>query len=177
MKKHSTLLFAFILALGVFFAAHFLDFPGSVPRFVKVSGGGTLLDVTPAFTVDAVYKRLADYGEEGRNSYSFRNVTVDAILPISLLPFLFVLMLNAVSSLKLHPAFKGSLLALSFIYVIFDLAENATVLALLANYPQRMNVFALILPYVTVVKRAASLLALFVPFAMLAFQYRRKIWA
>ena len=58
--------------------------------------------------------------------------------------------------------------------VVFDLLENASVLALLANYPKRMNVLAASLPYTTLVKRAASLLALGIPLAMLSFEFMRR---
>lgn len=89
MTKRLTFLLAFIFAFLVVFAIHFLNFLGSVPRFKELSGGGVLLDQTPSFNVDAVYQRLGDYGETGRKSYRFRNLTVDIILPLSLLPFLF----------------------------------------------------------------------------------------
>src|SRR5213593_3557301 len=102
MTKRRTLTLAFLWAFLVVFSVHFLDFPGSVPRFYAVSRGGVLLDVSPSFTVDAIYKRLSDYGEEGRKNYLLRNVTVDLILPLSLLPFLFLLMLNALTSLQLN---------------------------------------------------------------------------
>ena len=89
MRRH-TLLIATVVAVTVVVAVHTLDFPGSVPRFEKISGGGVLLDAVPAFSVDDVYARLAGYGEEGRAGYAFRNLTVDVLLPLSMLPFLFL---------------------------------------------------------------------------------------
>ena len=168
-----TFVLATAVAFLVVFAVHFLDFPGSVPRFREASGGGVLLDASPAFSVDAIYKRLADYGEEGRRSYSFRNVTVDVILPLSMLPFLFLLMRSAVTSLRPRRSFRVLLLSVPLAYVLFDLIENAAVLALLANYPRRMDLPAGSLPYVTLVKRVASLLAIVVPLAILATRFLR----
>jgi hypothetical protein len=49
--------------------------------------------------------------------------------------------------------------------VISDLAENAAVLVLQNNYPDRMYVLATAAPYFTSVKRAALLLTLFIPLA------------
>ena len=72
--------------MTVVVAVHAFDFPGSVPRLERVSGGGVLLDAVPAFSVDDVYGRLASYGEEGRASYAFRNLTVDVLPPLSMLP-------------------------------------------------------------------------------------------
>lgn len=60
MTDRRTFLFAFILAFVVVFAVHFLDFPGSVPRFKEMSRGGVLFDQTPSFDVSAVYQRLED---------------------------------------------------------------------------------------------------------------------
>ena len=75
-----------ILALAVTLGLHLLMFPGSIPDFVRASGGGTLLDAQPAFGEDALYKRLEAYGEEGRGNYRLRNLTVDVLLPFSVLP-------------------------------------------------------------------------------------------
>jgi len=89
MRNGKIVAMAFVWAALVVFVVHFVDFPGSVPNFRDVSGGGTLLDASPAFTADGVYQRLAAHGEEGRQNYSFRNITVDILLPLSVLPFLF----------------------------------------------------------------------------------------
>jgi hypothetical protein len=55
-----------------------------------------------------------------------------------------------------------------------DLRENASVLALLANYPERINVLAASLPYTRVIKRAASLPALGIPLATVGLQLVRR---
>src|SRR5687768_12465548 len=111
MTGRAALGLATVWAITVVFAVHFLDFPGSVPRFAAESGGGDLFDASPAFTVDATYQRLASYGEAGRRSYTFRNVTVDVLLPLSLLPFLFLLMRSAITPLRLIAAARLLLLA------------------------------------------------------------------
>ena len=81
----------FLWAISVVLAVHLLQFHGSVPDFEKASGGEKLLDVKPSFSVDATYSRLEQYGEVGRRNYFFRNVSVDVVLPLSLLPFLYLL--------------------------------------------------------------------------------------
>ena len=65
MKNRALLAFASLLAVLVVFAVHSLDFPGSVPDFVRSSGGGVLLDAKPAFSEEAIYHRLTNYGSEG----------------------------------------------------------------------------------------------------------------
>ena len=154
------------VAVLVVVAVHFLQFRGSVPDFVRASGGGTLLDVKPSFSSEEIYSRLGGYGEAGRKNYAFRNVTTDIILPLSVFPFLFLLMRSAVKRLRPSRLLSALLLALPICYVVFDLAENGLVLALLAHYPNRLHVIPVVLPFVTVIKRAASLLALTVPLAI-----------
>jgi hypothetical protein len=142
-----------------------------MPDFVKASGGGVLLDVMPSFSEEAIYQRLADYGEEWRRNYTFRNLTVDLVLPLSVLPFLFLLMLNALNRLSLGSVARTLLLSLPFVYVVFDFAENGAVLALLANFPDRLSLVAGTLPYLTLVKRAASMLAIVIPLLILSFLF------
>ena len=165
---------ALLTAVTVVFTVHFLDFPGSVPNFAKSSGGGVLLDVAPSFSEEAIYQRLSDYGEEGRRNYTFRNLTVDLILPLSVLPFLFLMMKRALDDLFPGSVVRLFLFSLPFIYVIFDFAENGAVLILLANFPERIKPVADMLPYLTVVKRAASLLAVFIPLLIFLFLFIRR---
>jgi hypothetical protein len=163
-----------LAAVLVVFTVHFLDFPGSVLDFVKSSGGGVLLDIKPSFSEEEIYQRLADYGEEGRRNYTFRNLTVDVLLPLSVLPFLFLLMLHALNRLALGGIGKMVLLSLPFIYVIFDFAENGLILILLANFPERVHQGANMLPYLTVVKRVASMLAIIIPLLIFGFSLVRR---
>ena len=174
MRTRKAFVIAGMWALLVVLAVHFLDFPGSVPDFNRASGGGVLLDAQPAFTAGGVYERLAGYGEAGRRNYSFRNVTIDVLLPFSVLPFLFLLIRRALARVSFNPFLTGALLAVPAIYVGFDLLENASVLALLAQYPERVNLLAWSLGYTTVVKRAASLLALVIPLGIFAVQSVRQ---
>lgn len=163
-----------LVAVLIVFAVHFLEFPGSVPDFRRASGGGVLLDVRPSFSEEETYRRLAAYGEEGRDNYAFRNRTFDVLLPLGVLPFLFLLMLRAANRLTLGRPARAFLLSLPFVYVVFDLAENGSVLALLANFPVRMHVLATLLPYLTTVKRAASMLALVIPLLIFGYSLVRR---
>jgi hypothetical protein len=158
---------ALFLALGVAVPVHVLDFPGSVPDFVAASGGGTLLDAKPAFSADGIYARLEGYGQKGRENYAMRNVTVDVLLPLSVLPFLLLLARRAAARGRRGRATRTLLLVMPIAYVAFDFAENAAVLALLSSFPERQVIIAALLPYLTVIKRAASMLALILPLTLL----------
>lgn len=172
MRSPKIFVLALVWAALIVLVVHFVDFPGSVPNFTDVSGGGALLDAVPAFTADEVYVRLTGYGEEGRLNYSFRNVTVDVLLPLSVLPFLFLLALRA--STPRRRLLRMFLVSIPFVYVLFDFLENATVLRLVASYPDRLDLLASSLPYTTMIKRAASLLAIGVPLGMLGFRTWRR---
>lgn len=152
-----------ILAFSVAFAVHSLEFPGSVPDFRKASGGGVLLDVKPAFSEEAVYQRLESYGEEGRRVYRFRNLTVDIVLPLAVFPALFLAMWIVVKGSSLNRIARVLLIAQPILFLVFDFAENATVLLLLAEFPARSPLLASVLPYLTVIKRVGSLLSILVP--------------
>ena len=168
MSKRNTFVMALLWAVFVMVVVHVTDFPGSVPDFRHASAGGILLDAVPAFTPDAIYERLAGYGEAGRRNYAFRNVTVDVILPLSLLPFFVLLMRRAATSASVNARARLVLMSVPVLYVVFDFLENAVVLMLLAHYPLRMDRWATLLPALTIVKRIASVLALIVPLAILA---------
>jgi hypothetical protein len=176
VRSRRVFLFALAWATFVVVVVHFVDFPGSVPNFRDSSRGGILLDASPAFTPDGIYQRLAEYGAEGRQNYSFRNVTVDTLLPLSVLPFLFLLALRASTAFAHRRVLFGLVISLPFIYVIFDFLENATVLRLLASYPNRLDELAASLPYTTMIKRAGSLLAIAVPLGLLGVRFvTRKV--
>ena len=165
---------ALVLAVGVAVPVHIVNFPGSVPDFVAASGGGTLLDAKPAFSADGIYARLEGYGRKGRENYAMRNVTVDVLLPLSVLPFLLLLARRADARGRHGRAARTLLLALPFAYVAFDFAENAAVLALLSSFPERREIIAGMLPFLTMIKRASSMLAVIVPLTILTIAMIRR---
>ena len=159
-----SLLLAILLALGVALPVPLGQFPGSVPDFVRASNGGILLDAKPSFSESEIYSRLEDYGAAGRANYFFRNLTVDMLLPFSVLPLLILLARRATNRARPGRSIRLIILALGFVYVAFDLLENASVVALLSNYPERLALLSGGLPYLTLIKRSASILALVLPY-------------
>jgi hypothetical protein len=104
MRTRKAFVIAGLWAFLVVGAVHFIQFPGSVPDFNRASDGGILLDASPAFTPDGIYDRLTGYGEAGRRNYSFRNVTVAVLLPLSVLPFLVLLIRRALAAYAPRPS-------------------------------------------------------------------------
>jgi hypothetical protein len=153
---------ALLLALVVFGTLHFLHFPGSVPYFQHVSGGGRLFDVELAHTPDEIHQRLEAFGEGGRSEYVFRNKTTDVLLPLSLLPLLVLGMARLRKRFRLGWLGRG-LSVLPYLYVAFDFAENFTVISLIQAHPGQRLTLATVLPILTMIKRSAimgSLLSL-----------------
>jgi hypothetical protein len=173
-----SLLLAFVCALAVIFAVHRLDFPGSVPDFKQHSHGGQLLDTRPTFDAGAVQERMAGYGGAGRASYRFRLWTVDLLLPLAVTPFLVLWMRRALQAVRPGRRLGRALLAVAFVYLAFDLAENAWLFTLLSIHPDRNLVLEAVLPYLTALKRTGLFGALTLPLMLLAFtrvrQWRRK---
>ena len=174
MNTRSAFVIAGVWALAVAVAVHTLQFPGSVPDFAKATGGGILLDAVPAFSADEVYERLESYGASGRRNYLFRNVTVDVLLPLSVVPFLFLFMRRGLKRASLAPMARIFLLSVPLVYVAFDLVENGSVVMLLSQYPARVDALAASLPYLTIVKRLASIAALIAPVVMFGVAYVRQ---
>ena len=102
-------------------------------------------------------------------------LTVDVVLPLTLLPFLLLLMGRAIGRFPVDRVARVFLLSMPIAYVVFDLAENASVVALLANYPERLTLLANVIPYLTIVKRAASMIALFAPVVILVLAILRRL--
>lgn len=165
---------AFLFALLAVVAVHALDFPGSVTDFTRSSGGGALLDTKPSFSEAMIYERLEAYGEAGRENYAFRNLSVDILLPLSLLPLLLLSMQHGLERVSLGRGPRAFLLFLPLLYLAFDLAENASVLVLLANFPDRVHVVATVLPYLTTLKRAALLPAIVIPLSIVSISFVRS---
>jgi hypothetical protein len=169
MTSKRLLFFAFVWAFAVAVVVHAFDFPGSVQDFRRVTGGLELLDTKPSFDVETVHARIENYGEAGRLNYRLRLLTVDVLLPLSLTPFLFLLMRHAVERIKVSGVVRGLLLGASLVYLIFDLAENGFLFVLLSTHPSRQPPLEQVLPYLTAIKRSGTLLGLLVPTVLLAF--------
>ncbi|PIT99282.1 MAG: hypothetical protein COT74_09750 [Bdellovibrionales bacterium CG10_big_fil_rev_8_21_14_0_10_45_34] len=167
MKNHFWA--TFIVALAVVIVVHGFNFKGSVPHFLENTGNQVLLDIKPSFNLDDTYKRLEDFGVEGRDLYKYRILTVDVILPLSVFWFLIIFMSKAIEKITLRRQLRWTLLALPFGFLIFDFAENIALYVMISHYPERMPLLATILPYFTVVKRASSLVAIFLPLVLIIY--------
>ena len=127
MRTREMLITAGIWAFLVGACGSLSSIPRKRDRLQSREWRSILLDAQPAFTPDGVYGRLAGYGEAGRRNYSFRNMTTDVLLPLSVLPFLFLPIRRALSRYSLSPVVRSLLLSVPVAYAVFDLLENASV--------------------------------------------------
>ncbi len=168
MNSNKVFYGSLLWALLMFFVIHFLHFPGSLPDFREASGGGALFDNAIAFTPEEVYQRLEAFGESGRDNYLFRNLTVDILLPLSLFPFFYLWMRRSTQGLR-SAFLRRVLLALPWVYLVFDIVENLIVVALIRQFPLEMPGLASMLPYVTLLKRLGVFASLAILLIRLSF--------
>ncbi len=174
IHKNKILFFvSFLQAAVVVYAVHFTEFPGSVPHFRSVSGGGMLLDTKPEFSVEGVYQRLDSFGAPGRAVYAFRLFTVDLLLPVSILLFLAPFAFFALGNFR-GPKLRFFFLLLPWTFFLFDLAENSTLYLLLDAFPARREALAAALPFFSTLKRIGMIGSLLSSASLWVSGVRRK---
>jgi hypothetical protein len=167
MTSRRSLLFAFVVAFLAFAATHLLPIEGNVRALTSATEGQPILDMKPSFSSDEVYQRLAAFGAVGRAAYRQTITTTDIVFPLSVFVFLFLLARYTAGRLNVGGRLRPLLLALPIAYFAADMAENAAVLAMLWDYPQRHDLIGGSIGYVTVVKRVAQAAALLGPLVLL----------
>ena len=96
--------------------------------FPAVPVGGDLLDASFGYTHE---QAMAAYGEAGRRAYVWASLTLDVLLPIAYVVFLAGLLY------RLSPREGLSVLAVVPVAAgLFDLGENAQIVAMLLAYPE-----------------------------------------
>ena len=121
------------LELFVLSAVNRLDFPLSVPFLVRVTGQ-PYLDMCAFCSSSAVLTQLDALGDRGRLLQALLIPTIDVLIPV--LSFLFGLsaLLTLAAPWRSH-RWVGGLLWLPAAALALDLAENASIIALLLRYP------------------------------------------
>jgi hypothetical protein len=157
-----SVLIAFAVALTVFAGTHLLPMPGTVHELMAVTGGQPILDLKPSFSAPELYARLGAFGEGGRALYSRMLVTSDLVFPLAIFAFLFLLGRYAAGQLSPSRPARGLLTALPFVYLLSDMAENATIVLILADFPERTAIAAWV-AYLTTSKRIGQVGGLLLP--------------
>lgn len=167
MTRGRTVGFAALLLLGVFASTHAVKFPGSLAYLMEITQGQKILDMQPSFSENETYQRLAAFGELGRQMYMRTILTIDIVFPLTVFLFLFLWGKFSVERAGLRPLLRNLLLGLSICYVVLDFLENASILAMLFQYPERIEFLGNSIGYLTRGKRFAMLGAMVVPALLL----------
>lgn len=162
--RHVTL--AFVLLLVTFAVTHLLSFPGSLAHFREATGGQKILDMRASSSATETYERLGAMGETGRALYLRLIVTIDIVFPLAMLAFLLHFAWFAAQGAGFS-GWPSRLVALpALLYFSLDLLENASVLAMLLDYPDRLEGVASLVGYLTRGKRASMIVAFLAPLAI-----------
>lgn len=153
----------FLLLLTTFAVTHLLTFPGSLAHFRDATGGLKILDMSASSSATETYERLSAMGDTGRALYMRLILTIDIVFPLAMLVFL--LMFAGFASQRAELVVWASrLVALPpLLYFGLDLLENASVLAMLIEYPDRLDRVASIVGALTRGKRIAMMVAFLAP--------------
>ena len=166
MATGRALIIAFAVAVTAFILTHVLSVPGSVRELMAATNGQAIFDMQPSFSVEETYARLDAFGEAGRAMYSRTLVSTDVIFPICVLAFLFLLGRYTARRLAAGRTLRACLVGLPLVYFVADLIENMAIFNLLADFPERHELIASFLPYITVAKRFAQAGAVLLPAAL-----------
>lgn len=169
----ATVLITLLIALAIFALTHLTSFPFG-PRAVHMAAPGvSLFDQSPAFSADDVASRLTAFGAAGRALYQRLTWTGDVLFPLSLLLFFLALSRYAGHHLSAPAAGARWLSGLPMAWFVADMAENAIIFVLLANWPQGLPVLATLLAPVTVTKFLLLFASIAVPLAALVLSRLR----
>lgn len=162
-----------LILLALFLFTNGYVFPTVASRIAEYAGVPSFrpLDLTPAFAPDQAYSSIASLGDGGRRLYAMVELTIDVVYPI-VYAFLFFLLARAMlERSQPAPRWLARATLLPFLPAALDLIENAFILALMIEFPDRNDGLALVASVVTTTK----LISLIATLLLLVFLSAR--WA
>ena len=169
MTSDRTVLIAFGVAVVIFTLTHLAPIPGNLRDLMGVNGGHAILDQAPAFSTQAVYDRLTAFGTDGRASYQRFLLTTDIVFPLGLLAFLFLFARFTVERFGGGRALPRLVPLVPVMWFGFDIMENLSIVALLADYPAQNDIIASHLGLITLAKQYTLGLSILLPVALLLY--------
>ncbi|WP_412541438.1 hypothetical protein R8Z50_02215 [Longispora sp. K20-0274] len=161
---------AFVILAGMNVAATWFQHRFG-PGVLDMAGARTGINLH-GYTPQQAYDLLTAYGADGRRWHAVLNLTGDVLLPAALLLFGLV----GFAALARRAGVGRWVLALPVIYALADYAENAAIVTLLLNYPDRLDGVAEVTNILTLAKWSAVGLCLVAAAALgvLALLRRRR---
>lgn len=100
------------------------------------------LDVQFSYSPERAYQLIDSYGKEGRQYYVLIELTLDAVYPLILALFFSSLTIYTFRRTFPLNSFWQKLPLLGPLTMVVDYLENTSIVAMLLNYPQRLDVLA-----------------------------------
>ncbi len=108
------------------------------PRFLELSNGTELLDMTPLYTPDQAYKMIDQYGSAGRAFYNYIQLA-DLFFPIVYSLLLTSILFRFFSAVEIVKSQIYSMIYLPLLAGLCDWLENLGIFMMLRIYPQRLD--------------------------------------
>jgi hypothetical protein len=173
--KGSLVITSFILFAVVFAVTHFFELPASSKAVSRALDGAQIFDKSPSFSSNEVYQRMSHFPAAGIYLYKRFTHSIDIIFPLSFFLFLILLSKLLIQRLQVKPIIIPILTALPIIWLGCDLVENGIIYYLLNDFPERHNLLAGILGYLTITKFAFLLLSVAMPALTSTFKRFRLV--
>jgi hypothetical protein len=115
-------------------------------------GDAGSVDLRFWYTADDVFNMAKEYGQEGREAYIQARYSFDVIFPLMYVAFL-ATSISFLFGLQFETGNKWMFLNLVPIMgMVFDLLENGLAIVIMGAYPDKLVIFASIVPFMTMLK-------------------------
>jgi len=144
----------------IFFTLYLVFVLGLLPILAEHSSGAQVIDLAFHYSIEEVYAWMELYGAQGRHRYMLGEMTIDVLYPI-IYTCLFCGVLGFLLNFKQGGQYRW-LATAPFSIWFFDLLENTGIVAMLYNYPEKLEQVALLTSWATSIKwsLAATILTL-----------------
>jgi hypothetical protein len=132
--------------------AGYLVFPLYLLPSIIDEGTTGPFDLLLYYNSGQVYEMLAAYGERLRSRYIWGLFTVDLIYPFYYSIFIAMIMAALLKKVASDSRTLTVFMCLPFTVLVADLIENAMLISLLSNYPEKLPLISVLVGYVTCIK-------------------------
>ncbi|MFB9864908.1 hypothetical protein [Rufibacter immobilis] len=157
------LLQSFLIFIIVFVITHVYEIPAGVKAVSRLLGGMDIFDKHPIFSATQVYERIESFPDAGLQTYRRFTYTIDVLFPVSLFIFLFTFVRFVSQRVAIPTYLSKAFISLPFLWLGFDLIENAVIFTILSGFPHRYYFLASSLGSITIVKFGLLFLSILTP--------------
>ncbi len=107
-----------------------------MPGLASSASGPGPLDLLFSYSPAEAFARIQSYGEAGRRAYAIGSLTLDTAYPLIYTALFMVTIMQLTRGPETAPQGREKLALIPLATLIFDLAENLSIVAMLLTYPQ-----------------------------------------